>query len=55
MTGDFMQSALRRFIGDTLYETFEHLVMLILTILIVLMIAFATWHLAGNDWADSRR
>jgi uncharacterized membrane protein (DUF373 family) len=46
MTGDLMQSALRRFIGDTLYETFEHLVMLVLTILIVLMIAFATWHLA---------
>jgi uncharacterized membrane protein (DUF373 family) len=46
LTGDPMQSALRRFIGDTLYETFEHLVMLVLTILIVLMIAFATWHLA---------
>jgi uncharacterized membrane protein (DUF373 family) len=40
-----MQAALRRFIGNTLYETFEHVVMLILTIVIVVLIAFATWHL----------
>ena len=37
--------ALRRFIGDTLYETFEHLIMLILTVLIVVLIGFATYHL----------
>jgi uncharacterized membrane protein (DUF373 family) len=40
-----MQAALRRFIGNTLYETFEHVVMLILTVVIVVLIAFATWHL----------
>jgi uncharacterized membrane protein (DUF373 family) len=37
--------ALRRFIGDTLYETFEHAIMLILTLVIVVLIAFATYHL----------
>jgi uncharacterized membrane protein (DUF373 family) len=37
--------SLRRFIGDTLYETFEHLIMLILTIIIVVLIGFATFHL----------
>jgi uncharacterized membrane protein (DUF373 family) len=36
---------LRRFIGNTLYETFEHLIMLILTIVIVVLIGFATYHL----------
>ena len=40
-----MQRALRRFIGNTLYETFEHIVMLVLTILIVVLIGFATYHL----------
>jgi uncharacterized membrane protein (DUF373 family) len=38
-------TALRRFIGNTLYETFEHLVMLVLTLVIVVLIGFATWHL----------
>lgn len=38
-------TALRRFIGNTLYETFEHIIMLILTLVIVLLIGFATWHL----------
>ena len=38
-------TALRRFIGNTLYETFEHLVMLVLTLVIVILIGFATWHL----------
>ncbi len=36
---------LRRFIGNTLYETFEHLVMLVLTVVIVVLIGYATWHL----------
>lgn len=40
-----LSPGLRRFIGDTLYETFEHLVMLVLTVIIVLLIGFATWHL----------
>ena len=40
-----MSPGLRRFIGDTLYETFEHIIMLILTIIIVLLIGFATYHL----------
>ena len=35
----------RRFIGNTLYETFEHVIMLILTIIIVVLIAYATYHL----------
>jgi uncharacterized membrane protein (DUF373 family) len=39
------QAALRRFIGNTLYETFEHVVMLVLTLVIVVLIGFATWHL----------
>jgi uncharacterized membrane protein (DUF373 family) len=37
--------ALRRFIGDTLYETFEHVIMLVLTLIIVVLIGFATYHL----------
>ncbi|MBW4023903.1 MAG: phosphate-starvation-inducible PsiE family protein [Proteobacteria bacterium] len=37
--------AIRRFVGNTLYETFEHLIMLVLTLIIVLLIGFATWHL----------
>jgi uncharacterized membrane protein (DUF373 family) len=41
-----MRGALRRFIGATLYETFEHIVMLVLTLVIVVLIAEATWHLA---------
>ena len=40
-----MSPALRRFIGNTLYETFEHVIMLILTIIIVVLIGFATYHL----------
>ena len=38
-------AALRRFIGDTLYETFGHLVMLVLTLVIVVLTGLATWHL----------
>jgi uncharacterized membrane protein (DUF373 family) len=37
--------ALRRFIGNTLYETFEHVIMLVLTLVIVVLIGFATYHL----------
>ena len=40
-----MSPGVRRFIGDTLYETFEHVIMLILTIIIVVLIGFATFHL----------
>lgn len=40
-----LQTAIRRFLGNTLYETFEHLVMLVLTLVIVVLIGFATWHL----------
>jgi uncharacterized membrane protein (DUF373 family) len=40
-----MSPGLRRFIGDTLYETFEHIIMLTLTIIIVVLIGFATYHL----------
>ena len=36
---------IRRFIGNTLYETFEHVVMLVLTIVIVVLIGYATFHL----------
>ncbi len=44
MMADF-HTAVRRFIGNTLYETFEHLIMLVLTLVIVVLIGFATWHL----------
>jgi uncharacterized membrane protein (DUF373 family) len=40
-----MSPGVRRFIGDTLYETFEHIIMLILTLIIVVLIGFATFHL----------
>jgi uncharacterized membrane protein (DUF373 family) len=40
-----LSPGLRRFIGDTLYETFEHIIMLILTLIIVVLIGFATYHL----------
>jgi uncharacterized membrane protein (DUF373 family) len=40
-----MSPGVRRFIGNTLYETFEHIIMLILTIIIVVLIGFATYHL----------
>jgi len=40
-----LSPGLRRFIGNTLYETFEHVIMLILTIIIVVLIGFATYHL----------
>jgi uncharacterized membrane protein (DUF373 family) len=45
------QTALRRFVGNTLYETFEHLIMLVLTLVIVILIAFATWHLVLATFA----
>ncbi|GAB0116616.1 phosphate-starvation-inducible PsiE family protein [Acidisoma sp. 7E03] len=40
-----VHAAVRRFIGNTLYETFEHIIMLVLTLVIVVLIALATWHL----------
>ena len=40
-----LSPTLRRFVGNTLYETFEHIVMLILTVIIVVLIGFATYHL----------
>jgi len=43
--------ALRRFVGNTLYETFEHIVMLVLTVVIVVLIAFATWDLVVTTFA----
>ncbi len=39
---------MRRWNGDFLYEAFEHAVMAILTVLLVVMIAFATGHLVYN-------
>ena len=38
-------TALRAFCGDNLYELFEHAVMLVMATLIMLVVAFATWHL----------
>lgn len=46
-----MHHALRRFIGNTLYETFEHIIMLVLTIVIVVLIGFATYHLVVQTLA----
>ena len=40
-----MSPGVRRFIGNTLYETFEHIIMLVLTVIIVVLIGFATYHL----------
>ena len=40
-----MKFSLKRYLDDELYNKFEHSVMLVLTLLLVLMIAFATWHL----------
>ncbi len=40
-----MRFSLSTIIGDTVYDTFERSVNFILTLLLVLMIAFATWHL----------
>jgi uncharacterized membrane protein (DUF373 family) len=40
-----MRPGLRRFIGNTLFETFEHVIMLVLTMIIVILIGFATYHL----------
>ena len=45
-----LQDELRRarglFLGLTFYEAFEHAVVLVLTLLIVLIVLSATWHLA---------
>jgi len=46
-----MRLTLRRFLGNTLYETFEHIVMLVLTVVIVVLIALATWHLVLTTFA----
>ena len=40
-----MKLSFRSVLGDEIYDQFERAVMLILTLLLVLMIAFATWHL----------
>ena len=44
-----LSPGLRRFIGDTLYETFEHIIMLILTLIIVVLIGFATYTPGPRD------
>jgi len=41
-----LRNASASFRGLTFYERFEHLVILVLTALIVLIVASATWHLA---------
>ena len=43
---DELRSAGRLFSGLTFYERFEHAVVLILTVLIVCVVASATWHLS---------
>ncbi len=62
-----LQDELRRarglFLGLTFYEAFEHAVVLVLTLLIVLIVLSATWHLAlavfalivANQIAPKRR
>jgi uncharacterized membrane protein (DUF373 family) len=42
---DELRSAGRLFVGLTFYERFEHAVVLVLTVLIVGVVASATWHL----------
>jgi uncharacterized membrane protein (DUF373 family) len=42
----FLRTASGSFDGLTFYERFEHAVVLVLTALIVLIVASATWHLA---------
>jgi uncharacterized membrane protein (DUF373 family) len=36
---------LRRFVGGSVFELFEHVVMLVMALLITIVVAFATWHL----------
>jgi uncharacterized membrane protein (DUF373 family) len=43
---DELRSTRHLFSGLTFYEKFEHAVVLVLTVLIVLIVASATWHLA---------
>jgi flagellar biosynthesis protein FlhB len=43
---DELRGARRLFSGLTFYEKFEHAVVLVVTLLIVLIVASATWHLA---------
>ncbi len=43
---DELRGVQRLFSGLTFYERFEHAVVLLLTLLIVLIVASATWHLA---------
>jgi uncharacterized membrane protein (DUF373 family) len=43
----WIKQSLASFRGLTFYEQFEHAVILILTALILLIVASATWHLAG--------
>jgi uncharacterized membrane protein (DUF373 family) len=40
-----MYRVLRTFLGNSLYETFEHVIMLVLTLLLTVLIANATWEL----------
>jgi uncharacterized membrane protein (DUF373 family) len=43
---DHLRSLRASFVGLTLYERFEHAIVLVLTMLIILVVASATWHLA---------
>ena len=43
---DELRSARTLFTGLSFYECFEHAVVLVLTVLIVIIVASATWHLA---------
>ena len=43
---DEIRSIRQLFVGLTFYEQFEHAVVLVLTLLIVLVVGSATWHLA---------
>lgn len=43
---DTRTGPLRRFLGRSAFELFEHVVLLVMALLIMLVVAFATWHLA---------
>lgn len=44
---DHLRSVRATFGGLTFYERFEHAIVLVLTVLIIVVVASATWHLAG--------
>jgi hypothetical protein len=48
-----LRVARKLFSGLTFYERFEHAVVLVLTVLIVILVASATWHLALAVLASS--